>query len=226
MKKRSTGFFGLHFDFHANADCREIGKTVTERMIREIIETLSPDFIQCDCKGHPGYSSYQTKAGNPAPGFVRDQLRIWRKITKEYGIPLIMHYSGVWDTHAIELRPEWAVINEDGSCNKDKTSTFKGYADGLLIPQLTELANDYGVDAVWVDGECWATVPDYDEKIIALFEKESGMKMIKGREGKYDRQSKEYRAFLDFCRNQFLKDLARYTQTGFLYQKYAFRYYR
>ena len=40
MKKRSEGFFGLHFDFHAGADCTEIGKTVTEEMIKEIIETL------------------------------------------------------------------------------------------------------------------------------------------------------------------------------------------
>ena len=211
MKKRSEGFFGLHFDFHAGADCTEIGKNVTEDMVREIIETLFPDYIQCDCKGHSGYSSYQTKAGNPAPGFVNDQLKIWRKVTKEHGVPLVMHYSGVWDTRAIELHPEWAAIKEDGSRNKDKTSTFKGYANELLIPQLAELANDYGVDAVWVDGDCWATVPDFDDKIIALFEKETGLKMIKDSEGKYDRQSKEYRAFLDFNRAQFFKYLAHYT---------------
>jgi len=210
MKKRSEGFFGLHFDFHAGKDCTEVGKNVTEEMIREIVETLNPDYIQCDCKGHPGYSSFQTKTGSPAPGFVKDQLKIWRKVTKEFGIPLVMHYSGVWDSRAVELHPEWAVINEDGSQNTGMTSTFKGYADGLLIPQLTELANDYGVDAVWVDGECWATVPDFDEKIISLFEKESGMKLTKNSEGKYDKRSKEYRKFLDFSRNQFFKYLAHY----------------
>jgi hypothetical protein len=211
MKKRSEGFFGLHFDFHAGADCMEVGKTVTEEMIREIIETLRPDYIQCDCKGHAGYSSYQTKIGSPAPGFVKDQLKIWRSVTKEYGIPLTMHYSGVWDTRALELRPEWGAVNEDGSLNKNMASTFKGYADGLLIPQLIELANDYGVDAVWVDGECWATVPDFDEQVIAVFEKESGLKLTKGSDGKYDKRSKEYRAFLDFCRKQFFKYLAHYT---------------
>ena len=211
MKKRSEGFFGLHFDFHAGSDCTEVGKNVTDEMIREIIETLNPDYIQCDCKGHAGYSSYQTKVGNPAPGFVKDQLKIWREVTKEFGIPLVMHYSGVWDNRALELHPEWGIINEDGSLNNSITSTFKGYADGLLIPQLVELANDYGVDAVWVDGECWATLPDFDEKIIALYEKESGMKLTKNDEGKYDRQSKEYRGFLDFCRNQFFKYLAHYT---------------
>ena len=209
--KRSEGFFGLHFDFHAGADCVEVGKTITEEMVREIIETLRPDYIQCDCKGHAGYSSYQTKIGNPAPGFIKDQLKIWRKVTKEYDIPLAMHYSGVWDTRALELHPEWAAVSEDGSRNKNMTSTFKGYADGLLIPQLVELANDYGVDAVWVDGECWATVPDFDEKVIAMFEKESGMKLLKDSDGKYDKQAKEYRGFLDFCRAQFFKYLAHYT---------------
>jgi hypothetical protein len=211
MKKRSEGFFGLHFDFHAGSDCTEIGKNVTDEMIHEIIETLRPDYIQCDCKGHPGYSSYKTKAGNPAPEFVKDQLKIWREVTKEYDITLVMHYSGVWDTRAIELHPEWAVINEDGSQNTNMNSTFKGYADRLLIPQLVELANDYGVDAVWVDGECWAAVPDFDEKIIDLFEKESGMTLIKNSYGKYDKHSKEYREFLDFNRNQFFKYLSHYT---------------
>ena len=210
MKKRSEGFFGLHFDFHAGDDCTEIGKKVTEEMIRDIIETLNPDFIQCDCKGHRGFSSYKTKAGNQAPGFINDQLKIWRKVTKEYGVPLIMHYSGIWDTRALEFHPEWAVLNEDGSPDKEKTSPFKDYADKLLIPQLLELADVYGVDGVWVDGECWAVKPDFDERVINLFEKEYGVKLVKDSEGKYDKKSAEYRKFLDFNRNQFLKYIEHY----------------
>lgn len=211
MKKRSEGFFGLHFDFHAGTDCTEVGKTVTEEMVREIIETLNPDFIQCDCKGHQGYTSYPTKVGNPAPGFVKDQLKIWRNVTKEYGIPLIMHYSGVWDTRALEICPEWAVTNEDGLPDKEKTSTFKAYVDELLIPQLIEVANEYGVDGVWIDGDCWGTKPDFDKKVIDLFEKEYGVKLIKDGEGKYDKNSVEYRKFLDFNREQFLRYVGHYT---------------
>jgi len=210
MKKRSEGFFGLHFDFHSGAAETEIGKNTTEEMVREIIETLSPDYIQCDCKGHPGYSSYPTKVGNPSPGIVKDGLKVWRKVTRDYGISLTMHYSGVWDARALALHPEWAVTNEDGTRHKDMTSTFKGYVDGLMIPQLIELANDYGVDAVWVDGECWATLPDFDKPILAEFEKESGLKLIKDTEGKYDKRSKEYRAFLNFCRKQYFNYLSHY----------------
>ena len=210
MKKRSDGFFGLHFDFHADRNCTEIGRDVTEEMIRELIETLRPDYLQCDCKGVAGYSSYPTRAGNPAPGFIKDQLKIWRKITKEYDIPLVVHYSGLWDVRALELHPEWAVINEDGSRNKDIPSAFKGYADGLLIPQLAEVANDYQIDAVWIDCDCFTVTPDFDESVISAFEKESGLKLNKNGEGKYDKKQKEYREFLDFNRIQFFKYLGHY----------------
>ena len=134
MKKRSEGFFGLHFDFHASTDCTQIGKTVTEEMIRDVIETLHPDFIQCDCKGHPGYSSYPTKVGNPAPGIFSDQLKVWRKVTKEYGIPLVMHYSGVWDEQALVHHPEWAVTNEDGSKSTKMTSTLPSMPSRMAAP--------------------------------------------------------------------------------------------
>ena len=79
--RRDESFLGVHFDFHAGYDCTEIGKTVTPEMIERVIEQVHPDYLQCDCKGHPGISSYPTKVGNPAPGFVRDQLRIWRDVT-------------------------------------------------------------------------------------------------------------------------------------------------
>ena len=54
---------------------QSIGKNTTRPMIENIINQVHPDYIQIDCKGHPGLSSYPTKVGNPAPGFVGDPLR-------------------------------------------------------------------------------------------------------------------------------------------------------
>ena len=168
--RRDQSFFGIHFDFHAGDDCNEIGKNTTPGMVQTIIDLVKPDYIQTDCKGHAGYTSYPTKVGNRAPGFVGDPLRVWRDVTARNGVALYMHYSGVWDTRAIELHPEWAAIHADGTRDKERTSVFGTYVDQLLIPQLKELAGDYGVDGVWVDGECWATIPDYGERSLRLFQ--------------------------------------------------------
>ena len=172
---RAESFLGIHYDFHAGPDCNEIGKNTTRAMIENVINQIRPDYIQTDCKGHPGLSSYPTNVGNRAPGFVGDPLRLWRQVTAEHGVALYMHYSGVWDSQAIRLHPDWGVVNADGKTNGNATSRFSPYADRLLIPQLRELAGDYGVDGIWADGECWASVPDYSDAALKAFREATGI---------------------------------------------------
>ena len=57
--KRKDSFFGVHFDFHAKDDETPVGRNTTPEAIRAIVETVQPDFIQFDCKGHPGLSSFR-----------------------------------------------------------------------------------------------------------------------------------------------------------------------
>jgi hypothetical protein len=203
--KRADSYFGLHFDFHAGMDCTEIGKNTTRKMIENVISQTQPDYIQIDCKGHPGLSSYPTKAGNPAPGFVGDPLRLWRDVTAEHGVALFMHYSGVWDSEAIRRHPDWAVVNADGSRNKNATSFFGPYVDQLLIPQLRELAGDYGVDGAWVDGECWASQPDYGKAALKAFQAETGISDVPRKPG-----DAHWFEFLEFNRKRFRKYLRYY----------------
>jgi len=173
--KRSASFFGIHFDFHAGKDCNEIGKNVTEESILIILDKVKPDFIQVDCKGHPGLSSYPTKTGNQAPGFTTDPLKIWRGATTKRNVALYMHYSGVFDEKAVTDDSLLARVNPDGLRDKTMTSVFSSYVDKIMIPQFKELCDDYSVDGVWVDGDCWATAIDYGEKSAADFMKESGL---------------------------------------------------
>lgn len=175
---RAASFFGIHFDFHAGMDCTSIGAHTTPEMIENIISLVHPDYLQIDCKGHPGLSSYPTKVGNQAPGFVGDPLRTWREVTAKHGVSLYMHYSGVWDSRAVKDHPEWAVVNADGSPSTTAASLFGPYADKLLIPQLRELAGVYGVDGAWVDGECWASVPDYSPVALKAFRDTTGIQDI------------------------------------------------
>lgn len=202
---RAESFFGLHFDFHAGRDCSQIGKDVTPEMIENIIIAAKPDYIQCDCKGHAGISSYPTKVGNPAPGFVKDQLRIWRDVTAKYGVALYMHYSGVLDTAAVKAHPDWARIRPDGKADTQETSVFGPYVDGLLIPQLKELCDVYGVDGVWVDGECWATERDYCDKAVEAFQNQTGIKNIPRKP-----EDPCYFEYTQFCREAFRRYVNHY----------------
>lgn len=203
--KRADAFLGIHFDFHAGDDCDRVGARTTPEMVKTVIDKVKPDYIQIDCKGHRGYSSYPTKVGQPAPGFVGDPLRIWREATRERGIPLFMHYSGVWDYHAVAAHPGWAAVNANGKPDGKATSVFGPYVDLLLIPQLRELAGEYGVDGVWIDGDCWGTTSDYGEKAVREFCKQTGAPSAPRKAGE-----PYWTEWLDFQREGFRRYLRHY----------------
>lgn len=204
---RKDAFFGLHFDLHPGLNDTQLGENITEDMISDLLERVQPDFVQYDCKGHAGYTGYPTKVGWASPGIKKDSLEIWRKVTKEYGVGLFIHYSGVWDSVAVEHHPEWACINADGSPDKNATSTFGPYIDELLIPQLKEVADAYDLNGVWVDGDCWAVKPDFSQSAREAFTKATGISEIPMKRG--DPHWDEY---LVFQRDQFKKYVAKYVE--------------
>jgi hypothetical protein len=195
---RAQSYFGIHFDFHAGDDDKSIGENVTEQMVYDLIDKIKPDFIQIDCKGHPGRSSYPTKVGNQAGGFVRDPLKIWREATAKRSVALYMHYSGVFDCKAVTAHPEWARVNGAGEISKEKISVFGPYVDQLLIPQLTELRRDYQVDGIWLDGECWAVGEDYSKWAQEAFKKKTGLTELPKKPGE-----PHYHEFIEFNRDGF-----------------------
>lgn len=171
-------FFGLHYDLHPNVHDTELGRETTYEHIRSMLERVGPDFVQYDCKGHPGWAGYPTRVGSASPGIVTDALRVWRQVTRDLGIPLSVHYSGVWDTRAVELHPDWACVGADGTPSRDHTDPLSGYRDTLLIPQLIEVIEEYDIDGVWVDGENWASRPCWSDRCIAEFRRRTGIENV------------------------------------------------
>ncbi len=199
--RRADSFLGIHFDFHAGEDCGEIGKNLTREMVESILTRVSPDYIQIDCKGHRGLSSYPTKAGNPAPGFTQDPLKIFREVTAEQGVALYCHYSGVLDAEAVKQHPEWAIQGVDGKIGGTDgrvTSFFGPYVDKLLIPQLKELNDNYGVDGVWIDGECWGTERDFQPMVTRKFKTMTGIQEIPSSD-----KDPGWYEYSQFCRDGF-----------------------
>jgi len=170
---RRDAFFGLHFDLHPNETDTALGADVTEEMVGRLLDRVRPDYVQYDCKGHAGWAGYPTKVGWAAPGIKKDSLSIWRKATRERGVGLYIHYSGVWDSRAIAEHPDWARIDEKGNRDPNNTSVFGPYIDELLVPQLKEVTAAYDLDGLWVDGECWAAQLDYSPRALAAWKKET-----------------------------------------------------
>lgn len=205
-------FFGLHYDLHPNAQDTELGAACTEEHIRQELEKVKPDFVTYDCKGHPGYAGYPTKVGTPSPGIVKDALKIWRKVTKDMGIPLSVHYSGTWDNVAIEKHPEWACLQPDGK-PYGQTFTFNSsivchnseYIDKLLIPMFMELIDNYDLDGFWVDGDCWASKPCYCAICKRLFTDKTGIKDYPVKPGE-----PHWGEWMEFQRDSFFKYVKKY----------------
>ena len=122
----------------------------------------------------------------------RDALRGWRDSTRQLGLPLHCHYSGIWDAAAGAKHPEWGAVTVDG---KPAGAAFgpdpdlpgppqrmcpRGpYLERLLIPQMMELIDRYGVDGFWVDGEIWACTPCYCQRCTSAFkEATSGTRKV------------------------------------------------
>ncbi|RIV22172.1 hypothetical protein DYU11_14125 [Fibrisoma montanum] len=175
--RRADSFFGLHFDFHAEKNDTLIGRTLTEGMIDTLLTRVRPDFIQVDCKGHQGISSYPTKVGYSPDRFVKNTLELFRTVTRRHGVGLYVHYSGIWDFEALRHHANWARVDPDGKPDARSMSVYGPYVDSLLIPQLKEIS-EYGVDGVWVDGDCWATVPDYSPVAQNAFRAETGLQDV------------------------------------------------
>ncbi len=202
--RRADCFFGVHFDLHASEDIEDAGKTLTAEMIDTFLLKVKPDFIQIDCKGHPGISSYPTKVGYHVKGFEKDPLRLFREVTAKNNVALFMHFSGVWDNKVVKEHPDWDVIRADGKPSGQKVSFFSPYLDTYMIPQLKELS-DYGVDGAWIDGDCWATEPDYGKASLKRFREETGITEVPR-----SPSDKYYPEFLEYTRELFRKHLEKY----------------
>jgi hypothetical protein len=160
-----------------------------------------------DSKGHPGYSSYPTQVGYSANSFAKDPLRIWRDITNKHNLPLYVHYSGLWDDKAIVENPDWGRVNPDGTRDKVKAAYFGDYSRELLIPQIKEMMDNYAIDGVWIDGDCWSTGPDYSPDVIAGFQRETGLEVVPK-----SPEEENYKRWLDYNRLAYRKYLKNYVE--------------
>ncbi len=216
IKRREDCFFGIHSDFHARPEENLIiGKTLKESDMRQMCETLKPDFIQIDCKGHPGWTSYPTKFDNAMPRYECDPVMLWRKVTRKYSIGLYMHFSGFYDIKYCLEHPEEAVVDANGEYTSSVLPHSK-YFDEFFIPQISEIVEKYDIDGLWIDGDCWSVKLDYRPETILNFEKATGINL--GGKAPKSPDDLYFAEYVEYTREQYRKTLRHYTDA--LHAKY------
>jgi len=214
-----THYFGLHYDLHASEKDTELGTRCAEDELLPMLKMMAPDFVQTDCKGHPGYTSWFSKVANASvpPRLTQDALMQWREATRKLGLPLHCHYSGIWDKAAGAKHPEWCVVSSDGQLagapfgqnagapTGEKMCPRGPYLDDLMIPQLIELIDRYEVDGFWIDGDLWAVEPCYCPKCRAAWTAATGLTEPPAKEDDHD-----WPRWWNFTRESFYAFVTRY----------------
>jgi len=200
--RRKDAFLGIHVALDPARGSGRIGRGVTRRMVRSIIKTVRPDYIQCDAKGPAGLSWYPTKVGARAPGLHGDPLRLWRDVTAARGVSLYVRLAGLEDREAVRRHRSWARVRADGRRDRRRASVFGPYVDKRLLPQLKELADRYGVDGVCVEGDVAAVEPDFAAAVGRAFRRETGVRRLPTKPA-----HKHWPALAQFCREAFRRYL-------------------
>ena len=183
-------YFGLHYDLHAGKGDTELGLRCSPRELVPMLKLMGPDFVQTDCKGHPGCTSWFSRVPEASvpPKLKKDALIQWRAATRKLGMPLHCHYSGIWDGAAGARHPEWCVVNAKrkpagapfgqnaGASTNEKLCPRSPYLAKLMIPQLLELIDRYQVDGFWIDGDIWAVEPCYCTRCRERFTARTGLR--------------------------------------------------
>jgi len=212
-------YFGLHYDLHAGQTDTELGTRCGKKDLVPMLKLMDPDFVQTDCKGHPGMTSWFSKVPNAtvSPGVVKDAMKQWRAATRTLGIPLHCHYSGIWDKAAGAQHPSWCTVDKKGrpggapfGPNAGKPTGEKmcprgPYLEKLLIPQMFELIDRYGVDGFWVDGDIWAVEPCYCHRCRKAFTLATGI-----RKPPTEESDPNWSTWIGFTRESFEAYVTRY----------------
>lgn len=212
IPRRSESYFGLHFDFHATMQDKDIGKGLNRDATIKFLRDVKPDYIEVDAKGHNGISSYPTKVG-AHPAITGNPLKFYRDITSSLGIALYAHVSGIIDSYISTKHPSWGRLDQSGERDRKNVSIFSPYADSIFIPQLKELCA-YGLDGIWIDGDIWSVYADYNNNALTGFTRHSGNKT----RPQYGANNL-YNDFVTFHEKEYLQYVKRYVDKGHSFKK-------
>ena len=210
MSDRSDWFrdsiFHLHYDHHVNPDQDPPACTAADAdQIRRLLEKVRPDSVAYHAKGHPGWTTYPTDIGFVLPSIEgeprQDLLRLYRDITRELGIKLIVALSGLVDHQAADNYPSWARVDTNGIAYHDSRRSLcpnQDYVDTQLLPMIEEIIERYEPDGFWLDGENWSVRSCHCERCVGQYSEQTGQ------DAPYSEYDERWRQWLRFHRDSFI----------------------
>ncbi len=186
-KKR---YFGMHYDLHAGKGDTELGLHATPEELIPLLKMAGMDFVQTDCKGHPGYTSWfsQTPEASVPPALKGMRSKAGAKppaAGAAAALPLLRHLghgrrrqasrNGRSSTPDGKRRSPPALGGTTGAPAGEKMCPRSPYLDELMIPQMMELIDRYEVDGFWMDGDLWAAEPCYCRRCRTAFTRGDGI---------------------------------------------------
>lgn len=176
---RADVAFGLHYDLHAGPQDTDIGTHVKLEELTPDLGLMAPQWIQTDCKGGAGMTSWPSKTpgATVSPGVKGDALRGWVQAARKLGVPIHGHYAGLDDQAAWEKNPSWRVVPNPltPEANGYRLCPRSEYTDSLMIPQLIEAVEQYGLNGFWVDGPIAAYQFCYCHRCCDAFRQQTGI---------------------------------------------------
>jgi len=185
--------FNLLIDYYPEIIARPYGSGATRENLLRWLEPLDLGYVCIYAKGHSGRTTYESPLGTVHPMLAHDMPQMFRDVTNELGIKLVLYYSGLVDGIAALRNPDWRMLSYDGSSsveldaskkgneswNHDLIRTFmmypvcplSGYFDEWVSVQLAEMVS-YNPDGIWIDGD-WPG-PCYCHRCEARFREETG----------------------------------------------------
>ena len=202
-------WYGLHYDLHANPNDTDLGAHDDPRELAATLRLMNPQWVQTDCKGGAGLTSWrsQVKSASVAPGLVGDALRTWRDATRQLGTPLHAHYMSLWDGAAWEQHSEWRADLRLVDGETKRLCPRSGYVDELVIPQMLEAIEMYGVDGFWVDGEVAGYMFCYCPRCRDAFRQQTGLQ-----EPPTDIEDPQWLKWVAFQRQTFVEFVTHYIE--------------
>lgn len=215
-----TVYFGLHYDLHASDEDIDLGASANPEQLVPALRLMNPDFVQTDSKGVFGQTSWPSKTpgATVSKGVVEDALAGWAAAAKQVRIPLHVHYCAAWDIAAARKFTEWCAVDRDGQPidgRQDSAtdqplallSTRSPFVDELLIPQMIEQIERYGVDGFWIDADLAFLRTDYSQWMQQAFQKRTGKADLP-----HDPSDSDWDLWMDFQRDSYYEYVRKYVQ--------------